>query len=213
MLFILYIQKIDFYIQVSSKVELSRTRLSPSLSLKKNINNKMQTLLLPAVRSGTAYSAAAGPTPPLVHRLSHRALPSPPNTLSTSHKSTQPLPLFSYSSSSSSYDPLKNKTSKLLSTQTNASNATAPAFNSQNDEAERAKLAQVKTLSKFLAWNFLIEVILDFEVLIYYLDLSCDYICIIWQPICVVKEKRAIFYMGIFSKVIFVLSSDFSLLN
>jgi hypothetical protein len=43
--------------------------------------------------------------------------------------------------------------------------------------------------------------------------LSCDYICIIWQPICVVKEKRAIFYMGIFSKVIFVLSSDFSLLN
>jgi len=111
----------------------------------------MQTLLLPAVRSGTAYSAAVGPTPPLVHRLSHRALPSPPNTLSTSHKSTQPLPLFSYISSLSSYDPLKNKTSKLLSTQTNASNATAPAFNSQNDEAERAKLAQVKTLSKFLA--------------------------------------------------------------
>ncbi|KAF9675865.1 hypothetical protein SADUNF_Sadunf09G0077900 [Salix dunnii] len=103
----------------------------------------MQTLLLPTVRAGTASLAAAGPTPPLVNRLSHRAFFSPPNTLPISHKSTQPLPFFSHSSSLSSYDPLKNKTSKLLSSQTKASNATAPAFNSQNDETERAKLAQV----------------------------------------------------------------------
>ncbi|KAG6761367.1 hypothetical protein POTOM_034582 [Populus tomentosa] len=142
----------------------------------------MQTLLLPAVRSGTASSAAVGPTPPLLRCLSHRALPSPPNTLSTSHKSTQPLPLFSYSSSLSSYDPLKNKTSKLLSTQTNASNATAPAFNSQNDEAEKAKLAQVakrlentsryfKRLGNLGFWGQLIcatvaAVILSFSVVV-----------------------------------------------
>ncbi|KAL9371057.1 hypothetical protein Peur_036197 [Populus x canadensis] len=142
----------------------------------------MQALLLPAVRSGTASSAAVGPTPPLVHRLRHRALPSPPNTLSTSHKSIQPLPLFSYSSSLSSYDPLKNKTSKLLSTQTNASNATAPAFNSQNDEAEKAKLAQVakrlentsryfKRLGNLGFWGQLIcatvaAVILSFSVVV-----------------------------------------------
>jgi hypothetical protein len=57
-------------------------------------------------------------------------------------------------SSLSIYDHLRNRTPKKLFTQTNASNTTAPAFNSQNDEAERAKLAQVQTLSKFFAQDF-----------------------------------------------------------
>ena len=161
-------------------------------------------LLLPTVRAGTASLAAAGLTPPLVNRLSHRAFFSPPNTLPISHKSTQPLPLFSHSSSLSSYDPLKNKTSKLLSSQTKASNATAPAFNSQNDETEKAKLVQVKALSKPLAWIFLIEVILDFEALIYYLDLLRDCMCIIWQPICVVKEKKSYLLHGSFFRKLFL---------
>ncbi|KAG5238773.1 protein TIC [Salix suchowensis] len=141
----------------------------------------MQTLLLPTVRSGTASSAAVGPTPPLVHRLSQRAFFSP-NSLPIAHKSTQPLPLFSHSSSLSSYDPLKNKTSKLLSSQTKASNATAPAFNSQNDETEKAKLVQVakrlentsryfKRLGNLGFWGQLIcatvaAVILSFSVVV-----------------------------------------------
>ncbi|KAJ6965121.1 hypothetical protein NC652_003128 [Populus alba x Populus x berolinensis] len=103
----------------------------------------MQTLLMPAVRSGTAASMAAVPTPPLIHREKHLPFLPPPNSILIFHKSTQPLPSFSYISSLSSYDHLRNKTPKKLFTQTNASNATAPAFNSQNDEAERAKLAQV----------------------------------------------------------------------
>ncbi|KAG6793140.1 hypothetical protein POTOM_002331 [Populus tomentosa] len=103
----------------------------------------MQTLLMPAVRSGTAASMAAVPTPPLIHREKHLPFLPPPNSIQIFHKSTQPLPSFSYISSLSSYDHLRNKTPKKLFTQTNASNATAPAFNSQNDEAERAKLAQV----------------------------------------------------------------------
>ncbi|KAF9665984.1 hypothetical protein SADUNF_Sadunf16G0181800 [Salix dunnii] len=103
----------------------------------------MQTLLLPVVRSGTAASVGAAPTPPLIHRVRHRRLLPPPNSIPISHKSTQALPSFSYSSSLSSYDHPRNKTPKNLFTQTSASNATAPAFNSQNDEAERAKLAQV----------------------------------------------------------------------
>ncbi|KAJ6728736.1 hypothetical protein OIU74_006748 [Salix koriyanagi] len=119
----------------------------------------MQTLLLPTVRSSTASSAAVGPYSPLVHRLSHQAFFSPlvhslshqaffspPNTLPISHKSTQPLTLFSHSSSLSSNDPLKNKISKLLSSQTKASNATAPAFNSQNDETEKANLVQISQI-------------------------------------------------------------------
>jgi hypothetical protein len=114
----------------------------------------MQTLLMPAVRSGTAASMAAVPTPPLIHREKHLPLLPPPNSILIFHKSTQPLPSFSYISSLSSYDHLRNKTPKNLFTQTNASNATAPAFNSQNDEAERAKLAQVHTLSKFFAQDF-----------------------------------------------------------
>uniref|UniRef100_A0A6N2L5H2 Uncharacterized protein n=1 Tax=Salix viminalis TaxID=40686 RepID=A0A6N2L5H2_SALVM len=141
----------------------------------------MQTLLLPTVRSGSASSAAVGPTPPLVHRLSQRAFFSP-NSLPIAHKSTQPLPLFSHSSSLSSYDPLKNKTSKLLSSQTKASNATAPAFNSQNDETEKAKLVQVakrlentsryfKRLGNLGFWGQLIcatvaAVILSFSVVV-----------------------------------------------
>ncbi|KAJ6671185.1 PROTEIN TIC 21 CHLOROPLASTIC [Salix viminalis] len=141
----------------------------------------MQTLLLPTVRSGSASSAAVGPTPPLVHRLSQRAFFSP-NSLPIAHKSTQPLPLFSHSSSLSSYDSLKNKTSKLLSSQTKASNATAPAFNSQNDETEKAKLVQVakrlentsryfKRLGNLGFWGQLIcatvaAVILSFSVVV-----------------------------------------------
>ncbi|KAJ6409553.1 hypothetical protein OIU84_009118 [Salix udensis] len=141
----------------------------------------MQTLLLPTVRSGSASSAAVGPTPPLVHRLSQRAFFSP-NSLPIAHKSTQPLPLFCHSSSLSSYDPLKNKTSKLLSSQTKASNATAPAFNSQNDETEKAKLVQVakrlentsryfKRLGNLGFWGQLIcatvaAVILSFSVVV-----------------------------------------------
>ncbi|KAJ6751185.1 hypothetical protein OIU85_001682 [Salix viminalis] len=142
----------------------------------------MQTLLLPAVRSGTAASVVAAPTPPLIHRVRHRPLLPPPNSIPISHKSTQVLPSFSYTSSLFSYDHLRNKAPKNLITQTNATNATAPAFNSQNDEAERAKLAQVakrlentsryfKRLGSLGFWGQLIcstvaAVILSFSVIV-----------------------------------------------
>ncbi|KAH8519709.1 hypothetical protein H0E87_001224 [Populus deltoides] len=142
----------------------------------------MQTLLMPAVRSGTAASMAAVPTPPLIHRAKHLPLLPPPNSIPIFHKSTQPLPSFSYMSSLSIYDHLRNRTPKKLFTQTNASNTTAPAFNSQNDEAERAKLAQVakrlentsryfKRLGSLGFWGQLIcstvaAVILSFSVVV-----------------------------------------------
>ncbi|KAB5520727.1 hypothetical protein DKX38_025046 [Salix brachista] len=142
----------------------------------------MQTLLLPAVCSGTAASVVAAPTPTLIHRVRHRPLLPPPNSIPISHKSTQFLPSFSCTSSLFSYDHLRNKAPKNLITQTNATNATAPAFNSQNDEAERAKLAQVakrlentsryfKRLGSLGFWGQLIcstvaAVILSFSVIV-----------------------------------------------
>ncbi|KAL4302947.1 hypothetical protein GQ457_10G020570 [Hibiscus cannabinus] len=134
----------------------------------------MQTLLLPATRSGIC-AVAMGPL------LSHRHRPpltvSPPNLL-TSIKTRKPNPLLS---PFASYDPLDVKRSKLSSCKASSSSA-SPSSTSFNDDADKAKLAQVakrlastsryfKRLGNLGFWGQLVctlvsAVILSFSVVI-----------------------------------------------
>ncbi|KAF2294630.1 hypothetical protein GH714_013945 [Hevea brasiliensis] len=102
----------------------------------------MQTLLLPAVRSAAAAATTAvtvGPALPLLQR--YRQTDYRPLYLSNYPRTfTQ---LVSFPCASLSYDPLKSPDSNLSFTKTNASSPVSPPFNPSNDEAERAKLAQV----------------------------------------------------------------------
>ncbi|KAJ9175250.1 hypothetical protein P3X46_013822 [Hevea brasiliensis] len=141
----------------------------------------MQTLLLPAVRSAAAAATTAvtvGPALPLLQR--YRPTDYRPLYLSNYPRTfTQ---LVSFPCASLSYDPLKSPDSNLSFTKTNASSPVSPPFNPSNDEAERAKLAQVakklesaskyfKRLGSLGFWGQLIctvvaAVILSFSVVI-----------------------------------------------
>ncbi|XP_030523210.1 protein TIC 21, chloroplastic [Rhodamnia argentea] len=110
----------------------------------------MQSLLLPAAASSGTFPAPSGPTSsPYLRRLAARKPPlrvdlrphlSPPNSLSTAgpaHKSNV-FPFISLPSC----DALGCRRSKLFSTSL-ASSPVSPASTSPNDDAEKAKLAQV----------------------------------------------------------------------
>ncbi|XVF67514.1 hypothetical protein PTKIN_Ptkin10aG0127300 [Pterospermum kingtungense] len=95
----------------------------------------MQTLLLPAIRSGI-LAVEVGPLLPHRHR--------PPLSLSLpkfliSLKSGKSKPLLS---PFASYDPLNVKRSKLCLSRVSSS-PVSPSFTSPNDETDKAKLAQV----------------------------------------------------------------------
>ncbi|XVF01324.1 hypothetical protein REPUB_Repub04eG0078100 [Reevesia pubescens] len=94
----------------------------------------MQTLLLPATRSGIC--AVAGSTLP-PHRHRPRLSLSPPNFL-TSLKTQKPKSLSPFAS----YDHLNVKRSKLFLSRVSSSPA-SPSFTSPNDDTDKAKLAQV----------------------------------------------------------------------
>ncbi|XWS62948.1 hypothetical protein CRYUN_Cryun06bG0054500 [Craigia yunnanensis] len=136
----------------------------------------METLLLPATRSGIcAVAVAVGPFLP--HRHRSPLTPSPPNFL-TSLKTRKPKPLMS---PFASYDPLNVKRSKLFVSKVSPSSV-SPSFTSPNDETDKAKLAQVskrlestsryfKRLGNLGFWGQLVctvvsAVILSFSVVI-----------------------------------------------
>uniref|UniRef100_A0A2P2IMH1 Protein TIC 21, chloroplastic n=2 Tax=Rhizophora mucronata TaxID=61149 RepID=A0A2P2IMH1_RHIMU len=142
----------------------------------------MQTLLAPGARSSISIAAPAARSvdPRLRLRRICRQPTSPPNFLSSSPKVKQSL--FLLSSCPFSYDPLRSTGSKLSFTKTNASPPSSTAFTSPNDDAERAKFAQVarrlentsryfKRLGSFGFWGQLIctvvaAVILSFSVVV-----------------------------------------------
>ncbi|OAY39214.1 protein TIC 21, chloroplastic [Manihot esculenta] len=102
----------------------------------------MQTLLLPAVSSAavaaaTTVTVGSGLPPSQRLRLTDYRLCCPSNYPC---KFTQSM---TFSSSSLFYNPLETRELKLSFTKTNASSPVSPAFTLSNDEAERAKLAQV----------------------------------------------------------------------
>ncbi|KAJ4830731.1 Protein TIC 21, chloroplastic [Turnera subulata] len=143
----------------------------------------MQTLLLPAaVRSGTssALAATSYPVPPLSHRQNRRQL-SPPNSLPFPRKPTQSLSSSAFFSPPP-YDPLETQNSRLSFTPQSSSSPVSPTFIPPNDDAERAKLAQVakrlentsryfKRFGSFGFWGQLIctivsAVILSFSIVV-----------------------------------------------
>ncbi|OMO63281.1 hypothetical protein COLO4_32599 [Corchorus olitorius] len=95
----------------------------------------MQTLLLPATRSGIC-AVAVGPFPLQRHRPPLSL--SPPKFLT----SLKPRKLKPILSPSASYDPLDVKRSKLFLSRASSS-PVSPGFTSSNDDTEKAKLAQV----------------------------------------------------------------------
>ncbi|PPD78060.1 hypothetical protein GOBAR_DD25023 [Gossypium barbadense] len=129
----------------------------------------MQTLLLPATRSGICAVAAGPLRPPLTL--------SPPNFL-TSIKTRKPKPPLS---PFASYDPLNVLRSTLFSPKVSSSSV-SPSFTSSNDDTDKAKLAQVskrlentsryfKRLGNLGFWGQLVctlvsAVILSFSVVI-----------------------------------------------
>ncbi|KAK9286800.1 hypothetical protein L1049_015205 [Liquidambar formosana] len=152
----------------------------------------MQTLLLPAARSGTSTSTpppvVVGPSPCYLHRPTRRSLsclplypPPPPSLSSFSLSSVMPFQALP-PPSSSSFDALKHRRSKLSSFPTVASSPISPTFTSPNDESEKAKLAQVskrlestsryfRRLGSFGFWGQLVStvvaaVILSFSIVI-----------------------------------------------
>lgn len=107
----------------------------------------MQTLLLPAVRSGSA---------PAISSLSLAAKPSPshlisasPQPISFKHTNNLPSSLSSFflSPQSLHYTSKSNHTKRIL-----ASAPISAAYTSSNDESEKAKLAQV--ISRTLVVHF-----------------------------------------------------------
>ncbi|KHG02638.1 Protein TIC 21, chloroplastic -like protein [Gossypium arboreum] len=129
----------------------------------------MQTLLLPATRSGIC-AVAVGPLRPSLTL-------SPPNFL-TSIKTRKPKPPLS---PFASYDPLNVLRSTLFSPKVSSSSV-SPSFTSSNDDTDKAKLAQVskrlentsryfKRLGNLGFWGQLVctvvsAVILSFSVVI-----------------------------------------------
>ncbi|XP_012463688.1 protein TIC 21, chloroplastic [Gossypium raimondii] len=129
----------------------------------------MQTLLLPATRSGICAVAVGPLRPPLTL--------SPPNFL-TSIKTRKPKPPLS---PFASYDPLNVLRSTLFSPKVSSSSV-SPSFTSSNDDTDKAKLAQVskrlentsryfKRLGNLGFWGQLVctlvsAVILSFSVVI-----------------------------------------------
>ncbi|KAA3488651.1 protein TIC 21, chloroplastic-like [Gossypium australe] len=129
----------------------------------------MQTLLLPATRSGICAVAVGPLRPPLTL--------SPPNFL-TSIKTRKPKPTLS---PFASYDPLNVLRSTLFSPKVSSSSV-SPSFTSSNDDTDKAKLAQVskrlentsryfKRLGNLGFWGQLVctvvsAVILSFSVVI-----------------------------------------------
>ncbi|KAK2985845.1 hypothetical protein RJ640_018711 [Escallonia rubra] len=140
----------------------------------------MQTLLLPAYRSGTAPPPAPLPSPPLGAKSSpfirHRPTLSFKLPSSLSSFSHQPLSCTTSTCLSSRHITLNLRTSPL------ASAAASAAYTSPNDDSDNAKLAQVakrlertsryfKRLGSFGFWGQLVctivaAVILSFSVII-----------------------------------------------
>ncbi|KAJ9159488.1 hypothetical protein P3X46_024995 [Hevea brasiliensis] len=136
----------------------------------------MQTLLRPAAAAATAVTV--GPALSLLqrHRLTDYRPLYPSNC---PRKFTRSI---SFPCASLSYDLLETRKLKLSFTKTNASSPVSPAFTHSNDEAERAKLAQVakrleitsryfKRLGSLGFWGQLIctvvaAVILSFSIVI-----------------------------------------------
>ncbi|XWS54748.1 hypothetical protein CRYUN_Cryun10bG0115600 [Craigia yunnanensis] len=134
----------------------------------------MQTLLLPATRSGVC-AVAMGSLPPYRHRPPLSL--SPPNFL-ISLKTRNPKPLLS---TFAYYDPLNAKRSKIFLSRVSSS-PVSPSFTSPNDDTDKAKLAQVskrlestsryfKRLGNLGFWGQLVctvvsAVILSFSVVI-----------------------------------------------
>ncbi|KAL4362289.1 hypothetical protein GQ457_04G002750 [Hibiscus cannabinus] len=136
----------------------------------------MQTLLVPATRSGISAVAVGPLLPP--HRCRPPITFSPPNSL-TSLETRKPKPLFS---PFAPWNPLDVKRSKLSFSRVSSSSVSSPSFTSSNDGADKAKLAQVakrlettgryfKRLGNLGFWGQLVctvvsAVILSFSVVI-----------------------------------------------